>query len=131
VSEEPLPRWRRGLVAVLRRRPRWATAYARRQVRLADEHLAASATLIAQVEAAADAVDAAPAPRLARRHYALRVELLHAVRGAERRLARSGSYQLERAGLVTDPATAHALHYVADEVRPALDAVDAELTAAS
>jgi hypothetical protein len=129
VLDEPLPRWRRGVVAVLRRRPRWATAYARRQVRLADEHLAASANLVAQVETAADAVDATPVPRLAQRHRVLRVELLRAVQGAERRLARSGSYQLERAGLVGDPAVAHVISYVADEVRPALAAVDAELAA--
>jgi len=69
-------------------------------------------------------------PRLARRHHALRVELLRAVSGAERRLARSGSYELERAGLVADPATAHVISYVAEELRPALAAVDAELAAA-
>lgn len=122
--DDALPRWRRPLLAVLRRRPSWATAYARRQVRLADEDLVACEPLAAQVDAAADAVENSPLERLAQRHRGLRHELYRAVRAAERRLARSGSYHLVRAGLVTDPATARVVSYVEDEVRPALDLLD-------
>ena len=124
---DALPPHRRLVLAVVRRRRSWATAYARRQVRLADEELVAGEQLAAQVEAAADAVERTPLARLADRHRALRGELLRTLRAAEGRLARSGSYQLERAGLVGDPATAKVIGYVADEVRPALDRIQAEL----
>lgn len=78
----------------------------------------------------ADAVERTPVRRLAERHRALRGELYDVVRHAERRLARSGAYDLAAAGLVTDPATSHAVGYVADEVRPALDQIRDELTPA-
>ena len=128
--DEALPGWRRPLLAVVRRRPAWATAYARRQVRLADEHLVACEPLAAEVADAADAVERTPAERLAQRHRGLRRELYRSVRAAERRLACSGADQLVRAGLVTDPATARVVRYVADEVRPALDRLRDEADAA-
>lgn len=121
--------WRRPLVALVRRRSSWATAYTRRQIRLADEDLAATEPLVDHVDAAADTVERTPLPRFGQRHHAVRRELFDVVRRAERRMARSGAYQLTAAGLVRDPAATAVIDYLATEVAPALDRVAGELAA--
>ena len=119
--------WRRPVLVVLRSKAGWARAYARRQLRLADEDLLSTESLARHVDEAADAVERTPNQPLADRHRQLRRELLAAVRAAERRLATSGAYELRRGGALMDEELERALGYVEDEVRPALVTVFGEL----
>jgi hypothetical protein len=125
-SERP-PLWRRPLLVVVRSRGSWARAYARRQLRLADEDLLSTEPLARHVDEAADAVERTPHPSLADKHRQLRRELFTAVRAVERRLARSGAYELRRSGALDDEELERSLGYVEAEVRPGLVRVLDEL----
>lgn len=121
------PLWRRLLLVVVRSRSSWARAYARRQLRLADEDLLSTEPLARYVDEAADAVERTPAPALADKHRQLRRELFASVRAVERRLARSGAYDLQRSGALADAELERSLGYVEDEVGPGLVRVLDEL----
>jgi hypothetical protein len=121
------PLWRRPLLVVVRSRSNWARAYIRRQLRLADEDLLSTEPLARHVEEAADAVERTPVPALADKHRQLRRELFSSVRAVERRLARSGAYELQRSGVLGDEELERSLGYVEDEVRPGLARVLDEL----
>ncbi len=121
------PLWRRPLLLVVRSRASWARAYTRRQLRLADEDLLSTEPLARHVDEAADAVERTPAPALADKHRQLRRELFTSVRAVERRLARSGAYELQRSGALDDEDLERSLGYVEDEVRPGLVKVLDEL----
>ena len=119
--------WRRPMLIVLRSRGSWARAYARRQLRLADEDLLSTEPLARHVDEAADAVERTPHPQLADKHRQLRRELFASVRAVERRLARSGAYELRRSGALADDELERNLAYVESEVRPGLDEVAEQL----
>jgi hypothetical protein len=119
--------WRRPLLLVIRKRGGWARSYARRQLRLADEDLLSTEPLARHVDEAADAVERTPHPQLADRHRQLRRELFTSVRAVERRLARSGAYELRRAGALDDDELERSLGYVEVELRPGLLEVAADL----
>jgi hypothetical protein len=119
--------WRRPLLMLLRTRGSWARAYARRQLRLADEDLLSTEPLARHVDEAADAVERSPHPTLADKHRQLRRELFASVRAVERRLARSGAYELRRSGALGDDELERSLHYVESEVGPGLVRVREEL----
>ena len=121
------PLWRRPLLLVLRSRAGWARAYARRQLRLADEDLLSTEPLARHVDEAADAVERTPHPQLADKHRQLRRELFSSVTAVERRLARSGAYELRRSGALADEELERSLAYVETEVRPGLQTVRGEL----
>lgn len=119
--------WRRPMLVVLRSRASWARAYARRQLRLADEDLLSTEPLARHVDEAADAVERTPHPQLADKHRQLRRELFTSVRAVERRLARSGAYELRRSGALADEELERNLAYVESEVRPGLVEVGEQL----
>lgn len=119
--------WRRPMLVVLRSRASWARAYARRQLRLADEDLLSTEPLARHVDEAADAVERTPHPQLADKHRQLRRELFTSVRAVERRLARSGAYELRRSGALADEELERNLAYVESEVRPGLLEVGQQL----
>lgn len=119
--------WRRPMLVVLRSRASWARAYARRQLRLADEDLLSTEPLARHVDEAADAVERTPHPQLADKHRQLRRELFTSVRAVERRLARSGAYELRRSGALDDEELELNLAYVESEVRPGLVEVGEDL----
>ena len=121
------PLWRRPLLVLVRSRSSWARAYTRRQLRLADEDLLSTEPLARHVDEAADAVERTPAAALADKHRQLRRELYASVRAVERRLARSGAYELQRSGALDDQELELSLGYVEDEVRPGLVRVLEEL----
>lgn len=125
-SDRP-PLWRRPLLVVIRSRGSWARAYTRRQLRLADEDLLSTEPLARHVDEAADAVERTPHRPLADKHQQLRRELFTSVRAIERRLARSGAYELARSGALQDDELEASLGYVESEVRPGLVRVGAEL----
>ena len=119
--------WRRPMLVVLRSRAGWARAYARRQLRLADEDLLSTEPLVRHVDEAADAVERTPHPELADKHRQLRRELFTSVRAVERRPARSGAYELRRSGALADDELERNLAYVESEVRPGLVEVGEQL----
>lgn len=119
--------WRRPMLVVVRSRGSWARAYARRQLRLADEDLLSTEPLARHVDEAADAVERTPHPQLADKHRQLRRELFASVRAVERRLARSGAYELRRSGALADEELERNLAYVESEVRPGLAEVGDQL----
>jgi hypothetical protein len=121
--------WRRPLLMVIRSRGSWARAYTRRQLRLADEDLLSTEPLARHVDEAADAVEKTPIPQLADKHRQLRRELFTSVRAVERRLARSGAYELRSSGALADEELERSLGYVESEVRPELERVSEELEA--
>ncbi|BEP15229.1 hypothetical protein acdb102_35400 [Acidothermaceae bacterium B102] len=121
------PLWRRPILVVVRSRSSWARAYTRRQLRLADEDLLSTEPLARHVDEAADAVERTPHVALADKHRQLRRELFTSVRAVERRLARSGAYELQRSGALGDEELERSLGYVEDEVRPGLVRVLDEL----
>ncbi|MDX6230512.1 MAG: hypothetical protein QOI76_3902 [Frankiales bacterium] len=121
--------WRRPLLVVIRSRGTWARAYTRRQLRLADEDLLSTEPLARHVDEAADAVERTPHPQLADKHRQLRRELFTSVRAVERRLARSGAYELGSSGALADEELERSLGYVESEVRPGLLRVSEELDA--
>jgi hypothetical protein len=123
--------WRRPLLVLLRSRGSWARAYTRRQLRLADEDLLSTEPLARHVDEAADAVERTPHPQLADKHRQLRRELFTSVRAVERRLARSGAYELRSSGALADDELERSLGYVQSEVRPELQRVSDELDAPS
>jgi hypothetical protein len=115
------------MLVVLRSRGSWARAYARRQLRLADEDLLSTEPLARHVDEAADAVERTPHPQLADKHRQLRRELFTSVKAVERRLARSGAYELRRSGALADEELERNLAYVESEVRPGLTEVAEQL----
>ena len=121
------PLWRRPILVVVRSRSSWARAYTWRQLRLADEDLLSTEPLARHVDEAADAVERTPHVALADKHRQLRRELFTSVRAVERRLARSGAYELQRSGALADEELERSLGYVASEVRPVLVRVYDEL----
>ena len=127
-SDRP-PLWRRPLLLVIRSRGSWARAYARRQLRLADEDLLSTEPLARHVDEAADAVERTPHPQLADKHRQLRRELFSSVRAVERRLARSGAYELGSSGALADEELERSLGYVEGEVAPGLRQIGDELDA--